>query len=143
MRAAALIPLAFVFSMSAAKADDVCTEAAKQIADATNVYVEKGANAFWERLLKNGPLDGDKRSLSQVQGLSQIEQFFGSIQTSSILSKKAVGKKDCYVVWMLEYANGPAFSVANYYQSKKGVVLTSMNFKTEPEAVLPGNFLVE
>lgn len=143
MRAAALVPLVLAFSMSAAKADDVCTEAAKKIADATHVYVEKGANAFWERLLKDGPMDGDKRSLSQVQGLSQIEQFFGPIQASSILSKKAVGKKGCYVVWMLEYANGPAFSVANYYQSKKGVVLTSMNFKTEPEAILPSKLLVD
>jgi len=78
-----------------------------------------------------------------VQILTQIEQFFGPIQSSSILSKKAIGKKDCYVIWILEYTNGPAFSVANYYQSKKGVVVTSMNFKTEPEAVLPNQLLVD
>jgi len=78
-----------------------------------------------------------------MQALNQIEQFFGTLQSSSILSKKAIGKKDCYVVWVLEYSNGPAFSVANYYQSKKGTVVTSMNFKTEPETVLPASFLVD
>ncbi|WP_395679536.1 hypothetical protein [Dokdonella sp.] len=143
MRAALLLSTMAMLSIGTARADDVCTEAAKKIADATAVYVEKGAAAFWERVLKDGPLEGDKRSIGQVQALGQIEQFFGQIQSSSILSKKAIGKKDCYVVWMLEYSDGPAFAVANYYQSKKGVVATSMNFKTEPEAVLPTRLLVD
>lgn len=104
---------------------------------------QKGSAVFWEHVLKDGPLEGDKRSIGQVQALNQIEQFFGPVQSSSILGKKAIGKKDCYVIWVLEYANGPAFSVANYYRSTKGTVVTSMNFKTEPEAILPRQFLVE
>lgn len=58
-------------------------------------------------------------------------------------SKKQLGEKVCYLVGVLEYANGPAFAVATYYRGSNGVVATSMFFKTEPESVLPGRLLVE
>jgi hypothetical protein len=124
-------------------ADATCDEAAKQFSEAIKVYVKDGNTAFMERLLKNGPLEGDKRALSQVQGLGQIEQFFGAIQSSSVVSKKSLGPKVCYLIGILEYANGPAFAVATYYKGSKGVGATSMFFKTEPEAVFPNELLVE
>jgi len=128
---------------SNAIATDICEDATEQFSEATKIYIAKGAGAFWERVLKNGPLEGDKRSLSQVQGLSQIEGFFGQIQSSSVISKKQLGTRVCYLVAVLEYANGPAFAVATYYRGKKGVGATSMFFKTEPETVLPNKLLVE
>ena len=135
--------LAYLTASSNAIAANTCEEAAKQFAEATNVYIKEGSAAFMERVLKNGPLEGDKRSLSQVQGLSQIEQFFGPIQSSSVVSKKPLGAKVCYLIGILEYANGPAFAVATYYRGEKGVGATSMFFKTEPEAVFPNELLVE
>jgi hypothetical protein len=124
-------------------AQETCSEAEKQFAEATRVYMNKGANSFWERVLKNGPLEGDKRSLSQVQALTQIEQFFGPFQSSSVISRKPLGSRTCYLVGVLEYANGPAFAVATYYRGKNGVGATSMFFKTEPEAVLPSQLLIQ
>jgi hypothetical protein len=75
--------------------------------------------------------------------LSQIEQFFGSIKSSSVISTKQLGSKACYLVGVLEYANGPAFAVATYYRGERGVGATSMFFKTEPEAVFPSELLIK
>ena len=122
---------------------NVCDEAVSEFNKAVDVYKSKGGTAFMQRLLKNGPLENDTRSLAQAQSLVQIEQFFGSLETASILSKKELGSKSCYIIGILEYQNGPAFAVANYYKGSKGVGTTSMFFQTEPEAILPKEFLVQ
>ncbi len=126
-----------------AMADSTCDDAARQFSESTKVYINEGSTAVMERVLKNGPLEGDKSALSQVQGLLQIEQFFGRIQSSSVVSKKPLGTKVCYLIGILEYANGPAFAVATYYRGSKGVGATSMFFKTEPETVFPSKLLIE
>lgn len=135
--------LMFGLFVSTARAEPVCVAAAATFTEATKVYVKEGNAAFMERLLRDGPLAGDKRALSQAQALQQIEQFFGPIQNSSVISAKELGNRTCYVVAVLEYASGPAFAVATYYQGKKGVGPTSMFFKTEPETVFPNTLLVE
>ena len=127
-------------SVSAA---DICSEAEIQFQEAVSVYKKEGGVAFMKRVLKNGPLEADTRSLSQAQALGQIEQFFGPLGSASILSKRALGAKSCYIIGILEYENGPAFAVANYYKGARGVGATSMSFKTEPESILPNQFLVQ
>ncbi len=134
--------LSVLFSATA-NAADICAEAEKKFKDAVNVYEKEGALAFVEWVLKNDPLEGDKRSLGQFQGLTQIEQYFGSIKSSSVLSKKPLGNKVCYLIGVLEYSDGPAFAAITYYLGEKGVGATSMFFKTEPESVLPKIRLIE
>ncbi|WNC69926.1 hypothetical protein RI845_07255 [Thalassotalea nanhaiensis] len=124
-------------------AGGVCDNASKEFSAAVEVYKKEGGTAFMKRILKNGPLENDTRSLSQAQSLAQIEQFFGPIETASILSTKELGSKSCYIIGILEYENGPAFAVANYYSGSKGVGATSMFFQTEPEQILPKEFLVQ
>ena len=91
----------------------------------------------------SGPLENDQRSIGQAQSLMQVEQFFGAFQSASILSTRELGSRSCYIIGILEYENGPAFAVANYYRGTKGVGATSMFFKTEPEQILPKEFLVK
>jgi hypothetical protein len=124
-------------------AGGVCDDASKEFAAAVEVYKKDGGTAFMKRILKNGPLENDTRSLSQAQSLAQIEQFFGPIESASVLSTKELGVKSCYIIGILEYKNGPAFSVTNYYRGSKGVGATSMFFQTEPEKILPKEFLVQ
>ena len=124
-------------------ANGVCDKASKEFEKAVEVYKKEGGTAFMKRLLKNGPLENDTRSLSQAQALGQIEQFFGPIETASVLSTKELGSKSCYIIGILEYKDGPAFAVANYYSGSKGVGATSMFFQTEPEQILPKQFLVQ
>lgn len=126
-----------------ALANNVCDKASKEFFQAVEVYKKEGGTAFMKRVLKNGPLENDTRSLSQAQSLGQIEQFFGPIETASVLSAKELGSKSCYIIGILEYKNGPAFAVANYYSGSKGVGATSMFFQTEPEQILPKQFLVQ
>ncbi len=47
-----------------------------------------------------------------------------------------------YIIGILEYKNGPAFAIANYYSGSKGVGATSMFFQTEPEQTLPKKSLI-
>lgn len=123
-------------------ATSVCDDALEEFNAAVKVYKDEGGTAFMKRILKNGPLENDTRSLSQAQTLGQIEQFFGSLKGASILSTKALGSKSCYIIGVLEYENGPAFAVANFYRGSRGVGATSLTFKTEPEKILPMEFLV-
>jgi hypothetical protein len=124
-------------------AASVCDGASNEFAAAVEVYKNEGGSAFMKRVLKNGPLENDTRSLSQAQALGQIEQFFGPLKSASVLSTKALGAKSCYIIGILEYENGPAFAVANYYSGSKGIGATSMFFRTEPEQILPKEFLVQ
>ncbi|MCU7797589.1 MAG: hypothetical protein KZQ75_10700 [Candidatus Thiodiazotropha sp. (ex Myrtea spinifera)] len=124
-------------------AGNVCEKASNEFDEAVSVYKKQGGSAFMARVLKNGPLEKDTRSLSQAQTLNQIEQFFGPIEGASILSVMELGSKSCYIIGILEYKNGPAFAVANYYSGSMGVGATSMFFQTEPEKILPKQFLVQ
>ena len=139
-----ILLLATLASLSVSSyAVDVCDGASKEFAAAVEVYVKEGSTAFMKRVLKNGPLERDTRSLSQAQALGQIEQFFGPLKSASVLSTKALGAKSCYIIGILEYENGPAFAVANYYSGSKGIGATSMFFQTEPEKILPKEFLIQ
>jgi hypothetical protein len=126
-----------------ASAESVCEAASASFAEATKVYVKSGGAAFMNRVLRDGPLAEDKRALGQAQSLQQIEQFFGPLQGSAVLSTKELGARVCYLVAVLEYSNGPAFAVVTFYKGSKGVAPTSMFFKTEPEAVLPNTLLIK
>jgi hypothetical protein len=125
------------------QAASICEEAIVQFSAASKAYKSEGGEAFIKRLFKDGPLEEDKRALSQVQSLTQIEQFFGTFQTSSVISTKPLGAKTCYLVGILEYSNGPAFTAVTYYQASKGVTTTSMFFRSEPEALFPIELLIE
>jgi len=139
-----LIPvIALVGMSSAAAASDICSAAEERMRAAVSTYKKEGSAAFMREVLKNGPLEQDKRALGQDQALNQIEQFFGPIQAYSTLSKKPLGSRTCYLVGIIEYDNGPAFAVATFYRGTKGVGATAMFFRTEPEAVLPKQLLVE
>ena len=124
-------------------ASGVCDKASSEFDKAVEVYKKEGGTAFMKRVLKNGPLENDMKSLSQAQVLGQIEQFFGPIETATVLSTKELGSKSCYIIGILEYKNGPAFAVVNYYSGSKGVGATSLFFQTEPEQILPKQFLVQ
>ncbi len=139
----AFISVVFLLVTFSAHADGVCDKASREFSEAVEVYKKEGGKAFMKRILKNGPLENDTRSLSQAQSLGQIEDFFGPIESASVLSTKELGRKSCYIIGILEYKNGPAFAVANYYSGSKGVGATSMFFQTEPEQILPKQFLVQ
>lgn len=128
---------------SHANSSDICSDAAKELDAATKVYQKSGNTEFIKRLLKNGPLEDDKRSLGQGQILSQLEQFYGKFLSASVVSRRQLGDRSCYMIGILEYQNGPAFVVANYYKGTKGIGAVTMSFRTKPEELLPKEFLVQ
>ncbi|TRW48699.1 hypothetical protein FM042_06850 [Aliidiomarina halalkaliphila] len=136
-----LIALALVSSSTFA--GSICDKANQEFSNAVAAYKKDGATAFMREVIKNGPLENDAQALQQAQVLEQIEQFFGPIETASVLSTRQLGSKSCYIIGILEYENGPAFAVANYYSGSKGVGATSMFFQTEPEQILPKEFLFQ
>ncbi len=132
-----------LFASSNVAASSICQKSKDEFKAAAKIYTNRDGAAFMKRMLKNGPLENDQKSTGQAQSLNQVEQFFGKFQSASILSTKQLGNRSCYLIGILEYENGPAFAVANYYQTEKGVSVTSMFFKTEPEQILPKEFLVQ
>ena len=84
-----ILPLLAFLSLSGiATASNICSDSEQRLEQAVATYKTEGSAAFMKEVLKNGPLEGDKRSLGQDQGLNQIEQFFGPVQSYSTLSKK-------------------------------------------------------
>lgn len=101
-----LLAIALSVTSLSSYAASVCDNALGEFYAAVKVYKAEGGAAFVKRLLKNGPLENDTRSLSQAQTLGQIEQFFGPLKGTSILSTKALGLKSCYIIGILEYEMG-------------------------------------
>lgn len=124
-------------------AGEACDQATIEYSAAVEVYKKDGSAAFLNRAMKGGPLESDKEAMSMSKVLEQIEQFYGSIESSSILSTKDLGDKSCYILSVLEYENGPAYAVANYYIGTRGISATSMIFHTKPEKILPQQFLIQ
>jgi hypothetical protein len=144
LRTTFVVILASSLITTNAVADSTCDDAARQFSEATKVYLNDGSTAFVERLAKSGRLEADKRALgAMAQGFGQAEQALGPIQSSSVVSKKQLGARLCYLIGVLEYSNGPVFVRAMYYRGSKGVAAISMRFNTDPDDVFPKQYLFE
>lgn len=122
----------------------ICDGAKMKLQQAVATYKSDNGTAFIKQLLKGGPLENDSNIMERAQILEQIEQFFGQINSISILSAKSLGSKNCYILGILEYENGPAFTAVSFYKNTKGLLAaTSMTFNTNPEEMFPIEFLIQ
>ena len=138
-----IVTLASALTALPVFAESICPDAITAFSAATQIYVKQGNEAFIQYFGKDDPLADDKKTLGQAQGLQQIEQAFGSLQSSTVLSTKELGPRTCYLVGVLEYEKGPAFARITYYRGTKGINATSWFFKTEPETFLPIPLLIK
>jgi hypothetical protein len=117
-----------------ASAGSACAAAASTLSDAAAVYVKKGQQAFVERFVRGSPL-AERMAAEGAEQLRHIEAVLGPIQGFSVISRKSLGARSCYVVGVLEYTNGPAFTGVLYYARPEGSVPISLRLEAEPDEV--------
>jgi hypothetical protein len=95
---------------------------------------QKGQQAFVERFVRGSPL-AERMAAEGAEQLRHIEAVLGPIQGFSVISRKSLGARSCYVVGVLEYTNGPAFTGVLYYARPEGSVPISLRLEAEPDEV--------
>ena len=100
-------------------------------------YKEKGPEEAVRAWIKGSPLDGSKDALTQANGLRQIQDFYGAYQSFEVISSRELASKTRILYLALDYEKGPLFAKFVVYRSNQGWILTSFNFNTKEEAILP------
>lgn len=143
MRTGSVLASTFLaLSASPAWGASACDIAATMFSEAVAVYKENGKEAFMERFLRDSPLR-NKLSVDGAQHLQTVEKALGPFQGGSVLSSKSLGDRACYVVAVLEFESGPAFTAAMYYSRKEGAVPLSFRMEAEPEKVFSTPALIQ
>lgn len=120
-----------------------CSQASSAFGDATSAYLKGGAQAFVDRFLHGSAFPVRVSTSDAVSQLKQIEAVHGAVEGWSPISLKELGARSCYLVGILEYANGPAFAGVLYYITKDGPAPVSIRLEGEPDKVFSAPALID
>jgi len=100
-------------------------------------YKDKGPDEAVRIWIKDGPLDGSKEALSEADNLRQVQNFYGAYQFFEVISAYEIGRRTRTFYLVLDFENGPLFAKFVVYQTNHRWILTSFNFNTKEEMILP------
>jgi hypothetical protein len=100
-------------------------------------YKEKGPDEAIKVWIKGSPIDGSREALSQANNLRQIQDFYGSYQSYDLISIRDVTPKTRILYFVFNFEKGPLFAKFVMFQSEQGWILTTFNFNTKEDAILP------
>lgn len=100
-------------------------------------YKNAGPQSAIQAWIKGSPLDGNKLALSQANNLNQIQDFYGAYRSFDIISTHDVTPRIKTVYLALNFEKGPVFGKFVLYRADSTWILTSFNFNTKEEAILP------
>lgn len=107
------------------------------IVSGLQAYKDKGPDEAVRLWIKDSPIDGSKEALSQANSLRQIQDFYGAYQSFEVISAYEIGHRTRIFYLTLNFENGPLFAKFVVYQSNHRWILTSFNFNTKAELILP------
>ncbi len=111
------------------------------ISKALDAYAQKGLDALIPALVRGGPLEGQERALEQTRTLRRIEAFYGAYQDHELLLARDLGRRNRLVYFILNYEKGAVFGKALLHGQGAAASVTSFNFHTAPEKILPPSLL--
>jgi hypothetical protein len=100
-------------------------------------YKDKGPDEAVRLWIKDSPIDGSKEALGQANNLRQVQNFYGAYQFFEVLSAYEIGRRTRIFYLTLNFENGPLFAKFMVYQSNHRWILTSFDFNTKEEMILP------
>jgi hypothetical protein len=100
-------------------------------------YKDKGPDEAVRLWIKDSPIDGSKEALSQANTLRQIQDFYGGYQFFEVISAYEIGHRTRIFYLTLNFEKGPLFAKFVVYQSNHRWILTSFDFNTKEEMILP------
>jgi hypothetical protein len=100
-------------------------------------YKDKGPDEAIRIWIKDGPLDGSKAALAQANYLRQVQDSYGAYQFFEVISTYEIGRRTRILYLTLDFESGPLFAKFVVYQSNHRWTLTSFDFNTKEEMILP------
>jgi hypothetical protein len=100
-------------------------------------YKDKGPEEAVRAWIKDSPIDGSKDALSQSNTLRQIQDFYGAYQAFEVISTRELTPRIRAIYLALDFEKGPLFAKFLVYRSNQQWILTSFNFNTKEELILP------
>lgn len=107
------------------------------IVSGLQAYKDKGPDEAVRLWIKDSPIDGSKEALSQANNLRQVQDFYGAYQSFEVLSAYEIGHRTRIFYLALNFERGPLFAKFVVYQSNHRWILTSFDFNTKEEMILP------
>ncbi len=102
-----------------------------------DAYRDKGPDEAVRAWIKGSPLEGSKDALSQSNNLRQVQDYYGAYRTFEVIGSRDISPRTRVLYLVLDYEKGPLFARFVVYRSDDGWILTSFNFNTKQEAILP------
>lgn len=109
----------------------------KIIRSGLEAYKAEGPEAAIKAWIKGSPIDGSKDALTQANILRQIQDFYGVYKTFDVISTRNLSPNIRIVYVALNFEKGPLFAKFVVYQTAEGWILTTFNFNTKDELIIP------
>jgi hypothetical protein len=109
----------------------------KIILSGIEAYKAEGPDAAIKAWIKGSPVDGSKEALAQANILRQVQDFYGAYRTFEVIRTRNLSPNVRIVYVALEFEKGPLFAKFAVYQTAQGWILTSFNFNTKDELIIP------
>lgn len=102
-----------------------------------NAYKSKGPDEAVRTWIAKSPLEGNTAALTQANNLRQIQDFYGTYEGYEPVSSRTITTTTKVFYLVLKYEKGPLFAKFVSYETSKGWILTSFDFNTKEELILP------
>ena len=113
------------------------------IKEASEAYLENGADAFIPAILKGSPLEGEKSALTQSNNIRQIEAYYGKFLGIEAMREKKLSENVRLVYYVMNYENSPVFGNALLYKKKGKEIVTNFNFNTDLWQIAPAEVIFD
>jgi hypothetical protein len=104
-----------------------------------DAYKAKGPGEAIKVWVRNGPLDGDTATLSQADGLQQVQNVYGAYQSFDVMSSRDLSPRVRIVYMVMNYEKGPLFARFVCYRSDREWTVTNFVLNTLDTEVLPAD----
>ena len=111
----------------------------KIIVSGLTAYKTDGPDAAIKAWIKDSPLDGSKDALAQANILRQIQDFYGAYKSFEVIRIRNLSPNIRIAFIALDFEKGPLFAKFAVYQTPQGWILTSFNFNTKDELIIPSS----
>lgn len=116
----------------------VIAEPPDALKNALELYASDQPEKFLQVLLRDSPLEGEKRIISQGAMIDQIAAYYGKAIDWEILEECKETSKLRTVYFIVYHEEGPVFGNVLMYQKPKGTEITiNFQFHTEIPKVFP------
>lgn len=105
-------------------------------------YIKEGPDVAMKTWVKGSGMEGNTQSLTQANGLRQIEDFYGKPESFDIVREVVISPRAQMIVFTINHAKGIVFGRFQAYRTQGGEwIATEFKFHTEAAVLLPAEMV--